>query len=251
MEKTHDQSKLNIAIPYVRRTVNIRKVKLPQITAESIGLGVLLALIGGYLDAYTYVSRDGVFATSQTGNLVLLGVVTAQGHWAQGLKHIPPIFAFVIGVVVAEGLKHPNITRTFPFPARTVLLLESIVLLFVGTWPAEVPNTVVTLTIAFVSSVQISSFRTLVRWPYNSAMVTGNLRSAAEAAYTAIILHDRQGMLKFIDFSIIILAFLGGAFIGSLFTLHFGTKAIWFASAILLCTMLILNTNPKTLLNKS
>ncbi|WP_246145538.1 YoaK family protein [Bacillus rubiinfantis] len=250
MDKIQQQVKTSIPLPRMRRFITIKQVRWRKITAESVGLGVLLALVGGFLDAYTYVSRDGVFATSQTGNLVLLGVAAAQGNWQQGLRHIPPILAFVIGVIVAEGLKHPLITRTFPIPARTVLLLESIVLTFVGTWPIQVPNTIVTITIAFVASVQISSFRTLVKWPYNSAMVTGNLRSAAEAAYTALILQERQGILKFFDFSAIIISFLGGAFLGTLATIHYGTKAIWLASAILLGAMLVLHANPQTLLAK-
>lgn len=44
-------------------------------------LGVLLALVGGGLDAYTFISRGGVFAGAQTGNVVLLGVAAAQRHW--------------------------------------------------------------------------------------------------------------------------------------------------------------------------
>ena len=35
-----------------------------RITARSLRLGVLLTLVGGGLDAYTYVSRNGVFANS-------------------------------------------------------------------------------------------------------------------------------------------------------------------------------------------
>lgn len=250
MEKTQEQPRQRNAQSNLRRYIYRGKVWIPQITAESVGLGILLAIVGGFLDAYTYVSRDGVFATSQTGNLVLLGVQTAHGQWEQGLKHIPPIFAFVIGVAVANGLKHPLITKLFPYPARTVLVLEAIVLVVVGNWPAEVPNMIVTLTIAFVSSVQISSFRTLVKWPYNSAMVTGNLRSAAEAAYTAIVLRDRPSMMKFLDFTVVIVSFLLGAFLGAVTTLHFGTRAIWFTSALLLCATLVLNANPKTLLNR-
>jgi uncharacterized membrane protein YoaK (UPF0700 family) len=251
MEKRQDIAQKHIEGFHLPRYFYKSRIAISKFTAESVGLGILLALVGGFLDAYTYVSRDGVFATSQTGNLVLLGVEMARRHWSQGLRHIPPIVAFVFGVAVAEGLKHPNIIKTFPYPARTVLLLESIVLIMVGTWPVEVPNMIVTITIAFVASVQISSFRTLVKWPYNSAMVTGNLRTAAEAAYKALVMHDRKGFHQFLDFTLIIVSFLIGALFGTLSTLHWGAKAIWFASGILLCAMLVLNSNPKTLLNKS
>jgi uncharacterized membrane protein YoaK (UPF0700 family) len=245
MKKYHNQIKKRTSRRHFKK-----KIRIPKITAESISLGIFLALVGGFLDAFTYISRDGVFATSQTGNLVLLGVETVQGQWDQGLRHIPPVVAFVIGVMVAEGLKHPRVMKLFPFPARSVLVLEAIVLMTVGTWPETVPNSIVTTVIAFVSSVQISSFRTLVKLQFNSAMVTGNMRTAAEAAYTVFILRNRESLTKFIDFTIIIGSFLGGALLGTLTTLLFGGKAIWFASAILLCDTLILNANPNTLLKK-
>ena len=39
--------------------------------SESIELGILLALSGGFMDAYSYIGRGGVFANAQTGNMLL------------------------------------------------------------------------------------------------------------------------------------------------------------------------------------
>ena len=39
--------------------------------SESLLLGALLAVAGGFFDAYTYLCRGGVFANAQTGNIVL------------------------------------------------------------------------------------------------------------------------------------------------------------------------------------
>ena len=41
--------------------------------SESLVLGLLLAVSGGFFDAYTYLCRGGVFANAQTGNIVLFG----------------------------------------------------------------------------------------------------------------------------------------------------------------------------------
>ncbi|MBC8862671.1 DUF1275 domain-containing protein, partial [Escherichia coli] len=41
--------------------------------SESIGLGLLLALAGGFMDAYSYIERGQVFANAQTGNILLFG----------------------------------------------------------------------------------------------------------------------------------------------------------------------------------
>ena len=50
--------------------------------SESFRLGAVLALTGGFLDAYTYLIRGGVFANAQTGNIVLLGVRLMRGTGA-------------------------------------------------------------------------------------------------------------------------------------------------------------------------
>ena len=66
--------------------------------SEGLPTGMLLAGAGGFLDAFTFVGYNGVFANAQTGNIVLLGVDAQAGHWQEALLHIPPIVAFVLGV---------------------------------------------------------------------------------------------------------------------------------------------------------
>ncbi len=240
MEKKHQKDFRGSVPIYLRRYWRKRKARFPYLTAESVGLGMLLAAVGGFLDAYTFISRNGVFATSQTGNLVLLGVKMAQGQWVQGVRHIPPIIAFVAGVFASQVFKQPRITQILPDPTRTVLLVEMIVLTVVGELPKSVSNMVVTVMIAFVSSVQISSFRKLLKWQYNSAMVTGNLRTAAEAAYIAFFSHDRQAAKQSFNFFSIIFSFLAGALLGTISTLYLGTKAIWITSGILIIALVVL-----------
>ena len=49
--------------------------------SETHLLGLLLAVVGGFLDAYTYLCRGRVFANAQTGNIVLLGVNLTEQNW--------------------------------------------------------------------------------------------------------------------------------------------------------------------------
>ena len=46
--------------------------------SDSYLIAMLLAIVGGFLDAYTYVARGGVFANAQTGNIVLFGLHLAE-----------------------------------------------------------------------------------------------------------------------------------------------------------------------------
>ena len=64
--------------------------------SESLRLGLLLAVVGGFLEAYTFLSRGGVFANCETGNLVLLGLYLAQGQMVRAMTYLPPILAFFL-----------------------------------------------------------------------------------------------------------------------------------------------------------
>jgi uncharacterized membrane protein YoaK (UPF0700 family) len=203
------------------------------VTHASLQLGVLLAVAGGFQDAYAYIDLGGVFANAQTGNVVLFGVEAAREHWAAAVRHIPSLLAFVAGVVVAETLHRPRVAAALRWPARIALILEIVVLAVVGVLPRDVPGSVLIVMIAFTASVQVTTFRTLIIWPYNTAMVTGNLRTAAQAAYAAVADRDPEAVRKARSFVVIIGSFVVGAFSGGWLTLHVGRHAIWISAGVL------------------
>jgi uncharacterized membrane protein YoaK (UPF0700 family) len=209
------------------------QVALGRVTSVSVRLGALLAVVGGFLDAYTYVSRNGVFANSQTGNIVLLAVEAIGHRWGRSLAHLPPILAFVAGVAVAETLKRPALARLVRRPVRAALLLEMGVLLLMGLLPASTPDIIVTVSIAFVCSLQISTFRTLIKWSYSTAVTTGNLRTFAEASYHALVDRDREAVVRARAFAAVISAFILGAVVGAYLTRAVGTRSIWAAACVL------------------
>ena len=215
-----------------------RELHVQHEAHETVPFAVLLAIVGGFLDAYTFISRDGVFATAQTGNIVLLGVYASEGEWRRALLHIPPIIAFIIGVFVAEWIKNKSSHFVLGWE-RLVLIFEIIVLCSIGLIPHTIPNIVVTVAVSFASSVQVSSFRKLVDSPYNSTITTGNLRSASCAAYTAITQKDYKSAVRAIRYFIIILSFLLGGFLGGLLTVIIGSKAIWGAATILVFAVIL------------
>ena len=58
------------------------------------GVSLALAVVGGFLEAYTYVTRDGVFANAQTGNVVLMGQNFLLGNWDQGIDYMFPVISW-------------------------------------------------------------------------------------------------------------------------------------------------------------
>jgi uncharacterized membrane protein YoaK (UPF0700 family) len=218
---------------------NENKINFKTVTSESVELGILLAIVGGFLDAYTFIGRGGVFANAQTGNVVLMGIEAATGEWGKAILHAVPILAFVFGVVVAEMIKKPSMRLFVPDAERAVLILEIAVLFIIGFIPYTSPNIIVTVAISFVSAVQVSSFRKLVGSPYNTTMITGNLRSAIHEVYAAVTKKDRESALQAVRFSTINLSFLAGAILGGLLTSFIGVKAVWIAVIVLICSVIL------------
>lgn len=210
-------------------------------TSDSLRLGILLAIVGGFLDAYTFICRGGVFANAQTGNIVLVGIDAAQGKFVQAFMALLPILAFIIGIIVTEKIKD------FEFPSSTsvayseqiILIIEIIVLFIVGFIPSTVPHAFATLAISFVSSVQIASFGRLVDSPYSTTMCTGNLRTASQAAYKAFVKKDSSATLKTTRYMIIIFSFIIGACIAGILTLLVWVKSIWFAAIMLILSLVL------------
>lgn len=207
---------------------------------ESLGLALLLAVVGGFLDAYTFIGRGGIFANAQTGNIVLLGIYASKGEWQQVVRVILPISAFILGVLASEMIKHLDSRGRIRGWAEGVLLLEILVLFAVGFIPQTVPNIFVTVTIAFIASVQVSSFRKLVDSPYSSTMCTGNLRYASRAMFLYVTERSREEGRKAGRYFLVIGMFLTGAVAGGILTDLFPVRSVWAAVLILVVCLILL-----------
>lgn len=212
-----------------------------NVVHETVQFGAVLSLAGGFLDAYTYIIRGGVFANAQTGNFVLLGVFLAMRDWGQALAHVPPILAFVAGVFAAEWVKKSR-HRFFTLDwERKILIFELAVFIAVGFMSQSVPNNIVTVALAFAASVQVSSFRQFVDSPYSAAMSSGNLRKVAQAAYTAFAHKDFASAVRAVRFIIIILSFISGAVAGALLSTVTGVQAVWIAAVVVVFAFVMLS----------
>ena len=98
---------------------------------ETLWIGCLLAIGGGFLDAYTYQLHGHVFANAQTGNLVLLGIQMANGHFLTALYYLIPIIAFIAGILLTELIKRRGNFRWILW--QHLALCFEIMLLF-GNW---------------------------------------------------------------------------------------------------------------------
>jgi uncharacterized membrane protein YoaK (UPF0700 family) len=203
-------------------------------------VGLLLAGVGGFLDAYTFVGYNGVFANAQTGNIVLLGVDAQAGHWRGALLHIPPIVAFVLGVGLAQILAQPAVRRVVRRPTRWVLIAEIVVLAAVGATSGWIAGRVAPGAIAFVAAAQVATFRSLDGVEYASTLSTGNLRALVTNSFQWRTGHDPAARHRAALLASIVAAFAFGAGVGGLCTRLIHQPAAWIAAAALMIVLVAL-----------
>lgn len=205
----------------------------PKQMSENFILGIILAVVGGYLDAYTYLVRGGVFANAQTGNIVLLGINIAQDNYSKTLQYLLPIAAFSAGILIAESIK-TKLNKNRHIHWRQIIIAVEIVLLFIVAFiPYGKSDIIVNTFISFVCSLQVESFRVINGSTVATTMCTGNLRSGTQLLFIGISTKNKSALKQCLNYYSIILFFIIGAIAGALLTNYFGTKSL-FACCILL-----------------
>lgn len=197
--------------------------------SESKRLGALLAVAGGFFDAYTYLCRGGVFANAQTGNIVLLGLELAEREWLRALAYLAPILAFALGVVVAEVVKRRGKARQAGGAGmhwRQVIVLAEIVLLAVAAFLPQRMDMAVNILISFVCAMQVEAFRKVRGSAFATTMCTGNLRSGTEQLVIWRQTGDTNAARKARHYYCIILFFILGAALGAVCTDTLGERAL-------------------------
>ena len=200
--------------------------------SETFTVGALLAIAGGFLDAYTYLCRGGVFANAQTGNLVLLAVNLAQRQWQKAGYYLLPVLAFFSGVLIAESIKNRRRGGGRFHWRHTVLLMEIGALVLSALIPQGEWNPVVNILVSFICALQVETFRKVRGAPFASTMCTGNLRSGTENLYHGVVKHDAVLLGKSRCYYGIIGCFVGGAVLGTWLSDLFPQRAILAAAAL-------------------
>ena len=126
---------------------------------EKTWVFALLMGVGGFLGAFTYVLRGGVFCNAQTGNLVLLAMALGEGNWSRALYLLLPITAYFLGAVVSEAIAGP-IKKFHLIRWDTLfIILEIIAILVLGLLPETAPYQITQITVNFICSMQYNTFR--------------------------------------------------------------------------------------------
>ena len=206
--------------------------------SDSIPCGILLAVSGGCMDAYSYMFRGHVFANAQTGNMLFCGVNLANGNFSDTLRYLWPVLAFTAGIILSDII---NEKKTFiKIHWRQIsVLVEAIILLIVAFIP-ETMNSIANAMTSFACGIQVESFRKIHGNSMATTMCIGNLRSGTYNLDQYWSTGERRYLCKATLYYGIILSFVIGAIVESRLIDRIGGKAILLSPLLLTVALLIM-----------
>ena len=177
--------------------------KIAKQMSESIELGIVLAASGGFMDAYSYIMRDHVFANAQTGNMLLLGVSISERNWPEVVRYLFPVLAGVCFIPVSLNLLANSLT-------------------------------------SLACGIQVESFRKIHGNGIATTMCIGNLRSGTQNLCDYIHTKEKKCLSKSILYYGVILCFIIGAVLGNVCISYMQEKAILVCAFFLLAAFIMM-----------
>ena len=196
---------------------------------------MIVTFVGGYMNGYTYITRNNILANMHTANMSKLGINIALGEWLEALSYFLPIMTCILGAAFSELIR--AILTNFKFKGdwrKFALILESISLFLIGLIPKSFPDVIVTNLVSFLMGYQLCLFRDCLGTGFNTTICTGNIRNVGLLLYNVLDEKSKNSIKKLLTFTILTFSFAVGAIPGTLVSLAISTKAVWICSFILL-----------------
>lgn len=189
-----------------------------------------LAIAAGALDGYAYFTTK-LFATFQSGNIILTGFTIATDDMTKLYPTLYSIGAFSLGAMALAFLRdsYINKNKTWSFVA---LAFEMVVLLILAT------NTFhelfsplhIVFILAFIAGFQGNAFHYIDKMLYGNIAVTLNVQLAASyfGEWLMKINSDerKQKFKNFFDYFIILIGFAFGAFVSAILAKPIGSYTL-------------------------
>lgn len=195
---------------------------------------MIITFVGGYMNGYTYITRNNILANMHTANMSKLGINIALGEWLEALHYFIPIITCILGAAFSKLIETILINFNFKGDWRKfALVLEGIALFLIGLIPSSFPDIIVTNLVSFLMGYQLCLFRNCLGVPFNTTICTGNIRTVGLLLFGALDRESKDSLKKLITFTILTFSFAVGAIPGTLISLTLSIKSVWVCSFIL------------------
>ena len=188
----------------------------------------LLMFVGGFLGAFTYSIRGGVFCNAQTANFVLMGMAIGNQQWSKALYYLVPMSAYVGGTILSEALPAPVKEKAHIRWDTLLIGIEMIVILILGLLPESAPFQISQIAINLIMAMQYNTFRQARGIPMATTFCTNHIRQVGIYLYKTLHHRDEKSFrMRFFIHVGMLMTFVLGAIISTIACKLLLGKAIW------------------------
>lgn len=190
----------------------------------------MFAVIGGFLEAFTFTLHGGVFCNAQTGNVVMFVIDFVRGDFAGGLRYLYSILAYVFGIIISTII--PSRFKKVNWPL-VVTVIEIVALVGIAFIPHSASDWFTYVTVAFLCSVQYNTFTKLRGVALATTFCTNNIRQTVMHFVRGISERDGSEYKKSAVYAFIVLCFAAGAAVGVVAADGLGNYCILICAALI------------------
>ena len=210
-------------------------VKHTRERSAAIAASALATTAGGVLDVWVYLAHGHVFATAQTGNVVLMMTALVNGDFSQAVGHLTSLIAFIAGVFSSRQTGF--LLKRMDMNSRDIRLgVECVLLTALGLAAKHLPDHTIIACVGFIAGVQITSLSHIGAWSFNTGMTTGNLRGAVSALSKALT-GSKEEWPHTLMMAALCAAFAAGALAGAWLTPRLGELTLLPVAALVAATI--------------
>ena len=192
-------------------------------TSERYHIFILLMLSGGFMGAYSYYLKGGVFANAETANLLLLALNLANGNFQRVVQVLVPIATFFIGSFFSQ-LFIDRLKKKWP---PILIACEMFLLSILSLLPQDAPFIIFHITIALISSMQYNTFQKSHGVVLSTLFCTAHLRGAGASLYNFLKEKDSLVARTTLYHIGLILTFILGAIVCAIASKAMGTHTLF------------------------
>lgn len=201
----------------------------------AVAASVLATAAGGVLDAWVYLAHGHVFATAQTGNVVLMMTAVANANFPQAVGHLTSLMAFIAGVFSSRQIG--SLLKKMRLNSRDIRLgVECVLLTALGLVANNLSDHTIIACVGFIAGVQITSLSHIGTWSFNTGMTTGNLRGTFSALSKALTGSEEEWAHALV-MGALCTAFGAGALAGAWLTPRLGELTLLPVAALVAATI--------------
>ena len=185
-----------------------------------------MTLLGGFMGGYAVLSHDDFFGSAQTTNMIALTIGAVSGPGSEWIARFVGLLIYIAGLASTVFISHklkPEQQKKFS------IVLDAMVLFFVGFLPKNLDIIVATYPIFFATAFQWCSFKGADGFVSSSIFSTNNLRQCVTGFTEYLCSKDTESLRRGIYFGKVLICFYGGAAIAFLSCKLLDLKGSWIA----------------------